>query len=460
MEGEGLDLSLKMVAEAVNGNIINFTGDEIYITGVSTDSRKIKKGDVFIALCGLNMDGHDYAENAIKSGAAIAMVSREIEGSIPQIVVKDTSIALKKLASYYRNMFDIPIVGVTGSTGKTSTKEMIACVLSQKFNVHKTMKNFNNEIGLPLTIFEIEKNNEISILEMGMNNLGEIKRLAEVARPSIGVITNIGTAHIENLVSRDNIYKAKMEITTYFDDKSILVINSDDDYLSKTVNKKYEVKRVSTQGMGDYNACEIINHGEYGVEFKCIYRDENCKFIINVPGIHNIYNALFAIAIGDIFDMDTKLVQAGIASFKPTSQRMNIINMDNKIKIINDCYNANPDSMKAALDVLKSYGNNRRIAVLGDMLELGSYSEEAHRYIGNYLKDKCDIFIGIGNDAIYMYNEAKLDVDSHYFKCKDEANLYLKSIIAENDVILIKASRGMKMEDITNYLLVDGKKGI
>lgn len=459
-------LSLRRVAEAVNGNLINFTGDDINITGVSTDSRKIKEGDMFIALCGLNMDGHDYAQKAIKSGAAIAMVERGIEGNIPQIIVEDTAIALKKLAGYYRNMFDIEVIGVTGSTGKTSTKEIIACVLSQKFNVHKTMKNFNNEIGLPLTIFELEKDNEISILEMGMNNLGEIERLAEVARPSIGVITNIGTAHIENLISRDNILIAKMEMTTYFDDKSILIINSDDDYLSKTLNKKYDVKRISIKGTGDYNAYDIINHGEYGVEFKCIYRDQNCKFTINVPGIHNIYNALFAIAIGDIFDMDSKLVQAGIDSFKATSQRMNIINMDEDggggIKIINDCYNANPDSMKAALDVLKSYENNRRIALLGDMYELGSYSEEAHIYIGNYLKDKCDMFIGVGEDAIYMYNEAKLEanIDSHYFKNKDEASAYLKSIIRKNDVILIKASRGMKMEDITNYLLEHGKKGI
>lgn len=454
------ELSLKCILHAVDGILINHEREDIIIRGVSTDSRKIKAGDVFIALKGINMDGHEYVDKAYKSGAVIAIVSRKVNCDIPQIIVEDTFVALKKLAASYRKLFDIPVIGVTGSTGKTSTKEIIAAVLQQDFNIHKTMMNYNNEIGLPMTIFELNSNNEISILEMGMNNLGEIKRLSEIAKPSIGVITNIGTAHIENLGSRENILKAKMEITSYFDENSILIINGDDEYLSRLIKDKFDIIKVSRNNKGNYNAFDIVSYGELGVEFKCIYRNEIFKFKINVPGQHNIYNALCAIAIGDIFNMNIKEIQAGLENYKPVGQRMNIINMNEDIKILNDCYNANPDSMKAALDVLSAYEKRRKIAILGDMFELGDFSEDAHKQVGNYLKDKCDLLIAVGDDAIYIFNEAKKNIESHYFESKDEASSYISSIIKAGDVVLIKASRGMKMEDITNYLLEVGKKGI
>ena len=452
-------ISLKMIVEGVNGIIDNNIDYETIISGVSIDSRRIKAGEIFIAIKGLNMDGHDYVEAALKNGALAVIVHRKLDVKITQILVEDTSVALAQLAGYYRSMFYIPIIGVTGSTGKTSTKEIIACVLSQKFNVHKTDKNYNNEIGLPLTLFKLNKKHDLAVLEMGMSNLNEIRRLAEISKPTIAVITNIGSAHIENLKSRENILKAKMEITTFFNQKSVLIINADDEYLTNVNNKDYIIKRISVREKGDYNAYDIINMGERGVEFKCIYNKEICNFKLTVPGIHNVYNALLAIAIGEIFGISSEMVKAGISEFSQVGERMNIITLEDGITILSDSYNANPESMKAGIDVLESYSGKRKIAVLGDMYELGNFSEAAHRNIGRYLAGRCDVLVAVGNDGFFIHEEAINSLESHYFKYKDEARVYINSIINEGDIILIKASRGMKMENITNYLLEDRKKG-
>ncbi|EYE88407.1 UDP-N-acetylmuramoyl-tripeptide--D-alanyl-D-alanine ligase [Fervidicella metallireducens AeB] len=434
--------------------------EDFLIKGISTDSRNIKDGDLFIALIGQKFDGHEFVQSCYERGAAAVLVSKKVDVDCPQIIVNDTLAALREIARYYRDKFKTPIIAVTGSTGKTSTKEMIASVLKEKFNVHKTKQNFNNEIGLPLTLFELEKEHEISVLEMGMNNLGEIERLAYIARPTIGVITNIGTAHIENLGSRENIMKAKMEITSFFDNKNTLIVNGDDEYLSTLENLPFKLIKVSTKGRGDYNAVDIVNLGENGVEFKCNYKGKIHDFRIIVPGIHNVYNALVAIAIADIYNLTVDEVINGIINFKPGKLRMDIINLENGIKIINDCYNANLDSMKAALDVLGDYKNNRRIAVLGDMFELGSFSEKAHKEVGSYAKDKCDLLIAVGNDARFIFEESNKSITSIYFKTKEEACRFLNTEIKDKDVILIKASRGMKMEYITNCITEGRKRGI
>jgi UDP-N-acetylmuramoyl-tripeptide--D-alanyl-D-alanine ligase len=452
------NLSISEVVGAVNGVLLNCS-ENFEINGISTDSRKINKGDLFVALVGAHFDGHDFVEKAIEGGASAVVVSHEVDCKCPQVLVEDTLTALKNIAKYYRKKFHIPVVGVTGSTGKTSTKEMIASVLKQKYNVHKTQKNFNNEIGLPLTVFELNKDHEISVLEMGMNNFGEIQRLADIARPTIAVITNIGTAHIENLGSREGILKAKMEITTYFDENCTLIVNGDDEYLSTIGNKHYKIIKTSIKDNGDYNAKDIVNLGEEGVQFKCMYRGEEHIFNINVPGIHNVYNALAAIAIGDIFNMNVDQLKNGIYKFTPGNLRMNIINIDNNIKIIEDCYNANLESMKAAIDVLESFNQGRRIAVLGDMFELGDFSEEAHRQVGQYLIGKCDMVITVGDQSKYIFDECNSHFEAKHFITKEEACLYLKNEIVTNDVILIKASRGMKMEYITACLIKDRKRG-
>lgn len=450
-------LKINEIVMCINGSADNITSN-FEITGISTDSRSIKNGELFIALIGKNFDGHNYIQEVFKKGAAAVIVSKKIECNYPIIVVKDTLEGLKKIAAYYKQKFYIPVIAVTGSTGKTSTKEMIASVLQEKFNVHKTQQNFNNEIGLPHSLFDLNKGHEISVLEMGMNNPGEIKRLVEIARPDIGVITNIGTAHIENLGSRENILNAKMEVATYFNCDSLLIINSDDEYLSKINNKGYKIIGVSINGNGDYNAESINNLGEKGIEFKCEIRGKKHTFKINLPGIHNVYNALFAIAIGDLYNVNVKKMKSGILNFKPGKMRMDIIELNDKIKIINDCYNANPDSMKAALDVLASYKNNRKIAILGDMYELGSYSEDSHRQTGRYAKGKCDILMAVGEQARFIYEECKDSMESYYFKTKEEACISIKQLIKQGDAILIKASRAMNMEYITNFIIGDRKE--
>lgn len=444
-------LSFDEIVNCLGGKSINYSKNLI-ISGICTDSRKIKKGDLFIALKGDNFDGNEFVNECFKKGAIAAVISKDINCIGPAVLVDDGLIALKSLAELYKKRFNIPIIAVTGSSGKTTTKEIISAVLAQKYKVHKTYQNLNNEIGLPLTLFELKKEHELSVLEMGMNSLGEIQRLVTISRPDIGVITNIGTAHIENLKSRENILKAKMELTTYFDKKSILLLNGDDEYLSLVKNKDYKIIWVSTKGNGDYNATDIKNLGEEGVEFKCNYRGEEHLFKICIPGIHNVYNGLFAIALGDFYDINPNDIKKGLMEFKPGNNRMDIINMSSNISIINDSYNANLDSMKAAIDVLNSFKNSRKIAVLGDMFELGDFSIKAHKEVGRYVKDRADILVAIGKESKYIYDEAHEKIESRHFETKDEACSFLKSIVRQKDAILIKASRGMGLEDVVSYL--------
>lgn len=297
----------------------------------------------------------------------------------------------------------------------------------------------------------------MAVIEMGMSSLGEIKALSDLARPNIAVITNIGTAHIEKLGSRENIFKAKMEITTFLNKNDILIVNGDDDYLKNVKSEKYKVIKISLKGNGDYNAERIINLGEKGVEFSANYMGQKYNFKINVPGIHNVYNALFAIAIAEHYKLSPMMVVDGIANFRPCGMRMDIIPLNNGIKVINDTYNANVDSMKAAIDVLASYKNNKKVCILGDMLELGDYSEKAHREIGRYAAMKADVLIAIGNYAKYIYEDAKSSIKAYYFKTKKEAYAAINEI-EKNSVILIKGSRGMKMEEITDYIVEHMKR--
>lgn len=329
---------------------------------------------------------------------------------------------------------------------------MIASVLSQKYNVHKTQKNFNNEIGLPMTVLKLNEGHQVAVLEMGMNHFGEIESLADVARPNIAVITNIGTAHIENLGSRENILKAKMEITTYFNEDNILIVNGDNDLLQNIKSNTYKIIKISIDQEGDYRAYNIIDLGEEGLEFNCKIRGVEYKFKVTSPGRHNIYNALSGIAVGDLLNLSFEEIYNGILNFNPGNMRMNIVEMDNNIKLIIDCYNANPDSMKVALDVLSNF-KGRRIAVLGDMFELGEYAIKFHREVGEYSIDKCDVLIAIGDLAKEYYNQAKDKITSFYFNKKEDSIDFIKTFVKENDIILIKASRGMKLEEVSDSLI-------
>lgn len=422
------------------------------VTSISTDTRTIKKGSLFIALKGANFDGHDYIEKAFEQGAVAAISHEEITSDKGEVIkVENTNKALLSLAAFYRQRFPISVVGITGSVGKTSTKEMIYSVLSKSFSTLKTEGNLNNEIGLPTTLFRLDPTFEAAVIEMGMSNFGEISRLSKTAKPDIGVITNIGVSHIENLGDREGILKAKLEMLDGVSGEYPLVLNFDDDMLSTV-----EYKEIFSFGIDNKSADVVAEnielHGSMSTTFDIVYKGDTYKAEIPVMGKHNVYNALAAFSVGILLEMDIADILEGIKGYQHTGMRQNIVKYSG-ITVIEDCYNASPDSMRASLDVLaKMECKGRRIAVLGDMLELGPYSEPMHRQIGEYAADKADIIFcyGIESKAIYRGAFAKFLEEIYYYDNKDSLAEELSQIQKEGDVVLFKASRGMKLEEVIN----------
>ena len=449
-----MQMTFEEMLKAVNGEVI-VQGTENTFNKLCIDTRKIAKNNVFLAIKGENFNGNDFVLKALELGASIIIVdevkfdANEVKESGTIIKVENTRKALLELAKFYRKKLGLKVVGVTGYTGKTSTKDLIAAVLSKKYNVFKTKGNFNNDIGLPLMILELTSDYDVAILEMGMSSLGEIELLADVARPDIGVITNIGLSHIENLKTQENILKAKMEIITFFDEKNVLILNAEDEYL-KNINKKgFKVKKIGYNHEYDVYASNIILR-EDETKFSAHAFGEEAVFTLPMAGKHNVLNAMLAIEVAECLGVSFNEMILGLDNLEATSMRLQVIKKQDFI-IINDCYNASPDSMKSSLDVLSAYKNGRRVAVLGDMYELGDKAKNAHFKIGEYARDKVDLLIVIGeqinnfkdgfkNDNIIMYNT------------KEECIKELKSIVKKNDVILIKASRGMKLEYVVKSL--------
>lgn len=458
-------VSMQEVLEAIKGTLLSghIMG---FITGVSTDSRTIKPGELFVPLVGERFDGHDFIHQAVEKGAKAVLAQRMLDRlpeGISVIKVDNTLAALQRLAGYYRKKFNIPVVAVTGSTGKTTTKDMIHCVLSARYNVLKTEGNLNNEIGLPLTLFRIQRHHEIAVVEMGMSGFGEIHRMAEAALPCVGVITNIGVSHIEKLGSRENILKAKLEIFDYFPGNGIAVLNADDDLLWE-VKKcfSFGFKYFGTREGIDFRAVNIST-GQPGVKFKLISDNEKYPFELSLPGRHNVYNSLAAIAVGRLFGISFQEMREALKAFKTGNMRLNIFETQEGVVVIDDVYNASPDSMKAALSVLKDMPAVRRIAVLGDMLELGDYAEEGHRQVGRaVVESKVDLLITRGEASRWIGMEAQAAgmPPSSIYHCscnKDVINL-LSTIVHSGDTILVKGSRGMRMEEVVSYLLKGGYK--
>lgn len=450
-------LSVGEIARAAQGVLMNFEG-EYEVSGVSIDSREINPGDMFVALKGENFDGHDFIQKAVENGAVLVVAHRMPECcKIPYILVEDTLKALQDIASYYRSKFHIPVVAITGSSGKTTTKDMMASVLSQKFNVLKTEGNFNNAIGLPLTLFRLQHSHQIAVLEMGMSSLGEISLLSKTARPSIGVISNVGLTHIEKLGSRENILRAKLELFSYFNSDSTAVINGDNDMLHGFRSDKFRVIRYGLSQSNDIFAYGIEEKGEAGIEFCVDSQGLRSKFELTLPGIHNVYNALSAIAVARLFDMKAEEIQRGLDGFSPSEMRMEIINLGSGAKLINDVYNANPESMKAAIDVLRAMkSEGRSICILGDMLELGELSPEEHYKIGMYAAcSGADVIAAVGKFSEDVRRGAMasgMGGSIYVFSDIKDAAEFLNDIIKPGDTVLIKGSRGMKMEYIVDYL--------
>lgn len=456
---------IEEIIKAVDG-VINKNIDtrDLFIQDVSTDTRAIKNGDLFIPIVGENFDGHNFIQTAFEKGAKVCLTEKDIETDGILIKVLDTKKALKDLAKYYRSLFNIPVVAITGSAGKTTTKDIVASVLAQKYNVLKTEGNFNNEIGLPLTVFKINDETEVAVLEMGMNHFGEIRNLSEIAKPDIAIITNIGVSHIENLGSREGILRAKYEIFDYLDENGLKILNADDDMLIELKNEEKEGKSIeqrfySIEKEADVFAMDIKEKGLKGIWAKINCMGEIFELDMKISGKHILSNALASVIVGKKLGLNNEQIKMGIETFVPSKMRMDIIETEN-YNIINDVYNANPNSMKATLDVLAN-AKGRKIAILGDMFELGEFAKKMHYEIGKYaVEKKIDELIFIGELAQYMLLGAKetsenekIDVNINYFQTQEEFFENINNILKKGDNILIKASRGMKFEKTVDKIM-------
>ena len=458
------NILVKDVIRLTNAKLITGNEEE-ELENFSKDTREIKEGDIYFALKGEKFDGNKFWKDAFEKGAK-AVILQDVEISEEDIKkykekiiikVENTLEALYKIAEYKRSLYNIPVIGVTGSVGKTSTKDIIASVVSQKYNTLKTEGNNNNNIGLPFTILRL-KDHEAAVIEMGMNHFKEISLLTKIAKPTIAVITNIGTSHIGNLGSRENILKAKLEILEGME-KPLLVLNNDNDLLHKYYEEnkeKIEIKTYGIENQSDIMAENIISK-ESSSTFTCKINDNNIQINIPVGGNHFVLNGLCACQIGKLLDIDNEKIKCGIEEFKLTNKRMDISKLENGATIINDSYNASYESMAASLKYLASLENKRKIAVLGDMFELGDYSEELHKKVGQEVaKNKIDILICAGENAKHIYDEAiKGGINTkkaHYFKEKEDIIKFIKPLINSQDVILFKASNGMKFFNLVEEL--------
>ena len=452
-----MKLKIKEILKICNGSLI--CGNEnVCIESYSKDTRTIKKGDCYVGIKGENFDGNKFWQDALAKGAA-ACILDSFEGHLdddfetPIILVEDTVVALQKLAAYLRSKINIPVIAVTGSVGKTSTKDLIAAVLSQKYKVLKSPGNLNGQIGLPLNILSYH-DEDVMVLEMGMNDFGQIKTLSKIARPTISIITNIGTAHIGILGSRENILKAKLEILEGMEKDSPLIINNDDDLLNKL--KLDNLIKCGITKEADYKAKNILVEPNKTV-YDVVYKDKKINITLPLMGEIFAMNSLFAIATGDILGLTIKQIKEGLENFNSSLAHFNIINLKNKITIIDDTYNSNFEALKNALQVLLKYPGKRHIAVLGDILEMNQFAKEIHEKIGNLDEiKKLDALFLAGENVKYIEEKAKnkgnLKNNLFYFSKKEDLQETLKSYLTDGDVVLIKASNGMKFSDVTNYI--------
>lgn len=427
------------------------------------DSREIKPGDVFVGIKGERVNGNELYEEVLKKGAKCLILENVV---IPEdiikkyansaiIIVENTIKALQQIAKYKRELYKIPVIAITGSVGKTSTKDIVAEVVSKKYKVLKTQGNLNNHIGLPLTILNL-KNHEAMVVELGMSHLGEIRTLTKIAKPTIAIITNVGTAHIGNLGSRENILKAKMEIIEGLQDNGTLIINNDNDLLHKwnlENNQKINIITYGIQNKSNVMAYNI-QQNEQGSTFNTKVEEQEYTVKVKIGGEHFVYNSLCAITVGLKLGINMEKILAGISDFKLTEKRMEMFTNSKGILVINDCYNANYDSMKAAIEYLTKLPNKRKIAILGDMLELGEYSKQLHEKVGEEInKNKIDTLITVGKEAKYINQIAQKTVkEIYHFEKNEQAIQLLQTYLQKGDAVLVKASNGMNFTEISAQL--------
>ncbi len=459
------NMTLANIEKACGGRYIgDENGKKTEVSGVVIDSRQVEQGDLFVAIPGEKVDGHKFIPDVFKKGAAAVLSEQELEYAAgPYILVESTTKALRDLAEYYRKSLDIKVAGITGSVGKTSTKEMIASVLGEKYAVLKTEGNYNNEIGLPLTIFKIREEHEAAVLEMGISEFGEMHRLAAMANPDVCVITNIGLCHLENLKTRDGILKAKTEAFDHLKKGGIAILNGDDDKLA-TIRQVGEMEPVF-YGIGEkmqyrddakkaVYAAKVENLGLFGMQAEIHTPEGERNVRIPIPGEHNVYNALAATAVGLSFGLSLDQISSGIEKAKTIGGRTNLLRVGN-MTVIDDCYNANPVSMKASIDVLAT-ADGRKIAVLGDMGELGENEKKLHYEVGEHLAKKAvDVLFCAGeisSEIAKAVREENPACEVYYFKTREALTEQLLPFLKEGDTILVKASHFMEYPEIIKAL--------
>lgn len=452
-----IKLKVKDIVEVTGGKLLS--GDEnTKIAGICINSRLLEKGNLFVPLIGERVDGHIFIENVLENGAAATLTSRHCDVVIsdkPYIQVSDTKKALQDIGAYIRSKFNIPIIGVTGSVGKTTTREMIATALSGTKNVYQTIENYNSQVGVPVTLSMMGEDTEVAVLEMGMSEVGEMEVLSRINKPDICVITTIGVAHIEHLGTKENIRNEKLKITSHMNKAGVLFLNGDDPMLAEI--KDNTGVRTFLFGVGEnceYRA-ENIRQVNYQYQYDYVHGDKRVPVTLNALGKHNVGNSLVGMAIADYLGYDLIKSAKMYENFKGIRQKLIVI--PNKYTIIDDTYNASPDSMKASINVLEDLASDgKKIAVLGDMFELGSRSEEFHRGVGDFLADKkIDELVVVGEMSQYIkqaVEEKESKIKCYSFKDNGEVALYLMSVMNPEDVVLIKGSNGMHMNEIVSNL--------
>lgn len=451
------NMTLANIAECLHSPLCGGEGKEQFeITGAVLDSRKVEPGYLFFATKGERVDGHSFIPQVAEKGAALVICEKVPETKVPYIVVEDSFVALKQVAAFYRSQLTLPIIGVTGSVGKTSTKEMIAACIGSKFEVLKTEGNFNNEVGLPLTILRIRNQHQAAVVEMGISDFGEMHRLSEIAKPDIAVITNIGVCHLENLVDRDGVLRAKTEIFDFMNAAGRVVLNGDDDKLA-TIKEVHGNRPIffgmqQNEFFKDAEAIRIQSKGLFGSDFVMSLMGRQLEAGVPLPGRHMVANALAAACVGKLLGMTEEEILAGISSVKATSGRSNIVKLADKI-VIDDCYNANPVSMRSAIDLLKM-SQGPKTAILGDMFELGTEELCLHREVGNYAAlAGLEQMIFIGPMAKEMYLGARQSgVMPEYYPDKESFFAAHTASDFADKTVLVKASHGMHFEEIVEWM--------
>ncbi|MCG7407800.1 UDP-N-acetylmuramoyl-tripeptide--D-alanyl-D-alanine ligase [Paenibacillus sp. ACRRX] len=457
-----IETNLTSIAAMCGGTLLDAAQEHTAVRGVFTDSRHVEQGALFVPLAGDRFDGHTYVEQALAAGAAAALWQADHplpEARLPLVIVDDTLLALQRMATNYIKQLDVKVIAVTGSNGKTTTKDLITAVLSRSYRVHKTEGNFNNHIGLPLTVLRMPTDTDVAVLEMGMSGRGEIELLTKLVHPDIAVITNIGEAHLLQLGSRTEIARAKLEIISGLKEEGVLICLGDEPLLEQVIAEPETTQpacmNVVTYGVeprNDYRPDSIMQM-EDGMAFSVTTAaGESVVYSIPILGQHNVLNAIAAIAAGRLLHVPEQMIRAALESVQISGMRIEKIDTEQGWTILNDAYNASPTAMKAAIDVLASVRGGKRIAILGDMLELGEQEAQLHREVGAYItSEKTDVLLTYGRLGSEIAEGARSNLPEdavRSFQNKEELKSYMLEIVEPRTTVLVKASRGMKMEEI------------